>query len=814
MRADGLASCAPLAPREGGTPPRPRKLLEGRPPVLSCAPGTFDDENHPKNNQKPPSPNNPSTSPSGIFVVHNSKHDEITEERKISIEGIEKSARPSLYAKFVETNEKLQPKKETTDQSNKVRLLSSLNNQLYPKRQLPIPEEIKNNGGVLDDQENSIQFMPAAYEIIKEEDETQTTSKVKRNPRSVEVFVHRQSLQTAREESGFNSEHFILPDNSDISKIDQCNNYNDSSTSFTPEKYSYKSFNSNSDISDRKEETVDVFREHISKTTSEVSLQDDASKIQSESSGCTFRNIDGCQEIEAFRESSSIPTTSVSPPSVSSSDQDTPSNSRFNHSKISPLRNNKISCRSRRNRHKSVSDQMYVSLYYSAASKNREISETEADIELHNVKDESASIKCHSPELQREAIQRNSLDNIGIDRNYGNASISSRTNNNDTSAFNQNSDTRPSYPHTIYRSYNFNRSPSYSPNNFSAIKPNQKIERNLNLYSFNDVCDANTTLPKVYRQIKESDEGNCSPINTSDVSSVSATSSEISQNDFPGIRGARNSVTGGPLENFSALCSSYSRQIPKSRSCFEYASSAGREPRPAERPRPLSLAARRGAVRHRNAEEALSCLLWQPYECREGSGAGAGAGTGGGGESGAAAGAHSLLATRYGESCAVAMRLTVPAPAHCRAVQPAQLHAHANVHVPQSEPKQVGSDPTVQITNCVASVCDERVSVSDNTVSVNGEVIGSRAVTSSCGVSQTAIQHTPRPPELARVQVVQETPCRSWASCGAQTEEPQGPPPPLAPPPYSTLPHAHPALPLPLPGQPHAYPFQPVSLRR
>lgn len=813
MRADGLASCAPLAPREGGTPPRPRKLLEGRPPLLSCAPGTFDEENHPKSHQKPPHPNNSSTSSSGIFAVHCSKYDDIAEERKKSYEGSEKSARPSVYSTFVEPNEKLQSRKETADQSNKVRLLSSLNNQLYPKRQLLFPAEAKKeciNSRVPDEQENSNQFRPTAYEIIKEEDETQTSSKVKRNPRSVEVFVHRQSLQTAREESGFNSEHFIVSDNSDFTKMDHGNNYKDSSSSIMPDKSSYKSFNSDSDISDRKEETVDVFRDDISKTISDVSLQDETSKTQSESSSCTYRTIDGCPVIEAFRGNSPTPSTSVSPPNVSSSDQDMSSNNRFNQSKISPLRSNKISCRSRRNRHKSVSDHRYVSLYYSAANKSREISETEADIELHNVKDESASTKCHSPGLQREAIQRNSLDNVGIDRNYGNDPIISRTNNNDTSTLYQNSDTRLSYPNTIYRSYNFNRNLGYSQNNSSEITSNQKLERNLNVYSSTDVCVANTSLSKVYGQIKEFDEIKCSAINSSDVPSVSATSADRSENDLSGVRGSRNSVTGGPLENFSSLCSSYSRQIPKSRSCFEYASGAGREPRPAERPRPLSLAARRGAVRHRNAEEALSCLLWQPYECREGSGAAAGPGPGAGGpgESGAAAGAHSLLATRYGESCAVAMRLTVPAPAHCRAVQPAQLH------VPQSEPKQVGSDPTVQITNCVASVCDERVSVSDNTVSVNGEVIGSRAVTSSCGVSQTAIQHTPRPPELARVQVVQETPCRSWASCGAQTEEPQGPPPPLAPPPYSTLPHAHPALPLPLPGQPHAYPFQPVSLRR
>lgn len=813
MRADGLASCAPLAPREGGTPPRPRKLLEGRPPLLSCAPGTFDDENHPKNFQKPPNHNNSSTSSNGIFDIHSSKHDEIVEERKISYERVEKSAPPSHYSTFNEPNEKKQPKKETTDQSNKVRLLSSLNNQLHPKRQLLFPEETKKEciNRVPDEQDNSILFRSTAYEIIKEEDETQTSSKVKRNPRSVEVFVHRQSLQTAREESSFNSEHFILPDNSDFSKMHHSNYYKASSCSVTPDKSSYKSFNSDSDISDSKKETVDVFRDDISKTTSEIPLQNETSKIQLESSSCAFKTIDGCPAIEAFRESSPTPSTSISPHSVSPNDQDTPSNSRFfNHSKISPLRNNKISCRSRRNRHKSVSDHRYVSLYCSAASKNRETSETEADIELHNVKDESTSFKCHSPVLQREAIQRNNLDTSGIERNCGNASISSRTNNNVTSTFNQNSDTRLSYHHTIYRNYNFNRSPSHSPNNSSAVLPNQKVDRNLNLYSSTDVCDANASLPKVYGQIREFQESKCIAINSSDVPSISATSAEISENDFSGVRGSRNSVTGGPLENFSALCSSYSRQIPKSKSCFEYASGAGGEPRPTERPRPLSLAARRGAVRHRNAEEALSCLLWQPYECREGSGSVAGAGAGGPGESNIAAGAHSLLATRYGESCAVAMRLTVPAPAHCRAVQPAQLHAH----VPQSEPKQVGSDPTVQITNCVASVCDERVSVSDNTVSVNGEVIGSRTVTSSCGVSQTAIQHTPRPPELARVQVVQETPCRSWASCGAQTEEPQGPPPPLAPPPYSTLPHAHPALPLPLPGQPHAYPFQPVSLRR
>lgn len=204
-----------------------------------------------------------------------------------------------------------------------------------------------------------------------------------------------------------------------------------------------------------------------------------------------------------------------------------------------------------------------------------------------------------------------------------------------------------------------------------------------------------------------------------------------------------------PLEEFSKLVS----EMPKSRSCYEYR--------------------RRGGVRHRDAEEALSSLLWQPYECRVPLQSNTAAESGG--ASGIVSGnsngrmVHSLVEPRYGESCVSTMRLNVP---------PAPTPASAD---------------------------DSQVS----SVSVNGEVLTNQT-NSAC------------------VQVHQP---RSWTTSAAQTDDVVGvvqlDGEHRLPPPYSTLPPpvhaAHrigppppppPAPPHPIPVQPHAYPFQPVTLRR
>lgn len=225
--------------------------------------------------------------------------------------------------------------------------------------------------------------------------------------------------------------------------------------------------------------------------------------------------------------------------------------------------------------------------------------------------------------------------------------------------------------------------------------------------------------------------------------STSSTSIENSLRDAT----KRHSSPAGPLEAFYR-----NHQIPKSKS-YQEPQYVGRV-----------------SVRHRDADEALSSLLWQPYECR---------------------GSPPLSQQRQQQQEPQLHRWPGVGSSHSPAVGRDGETSNMRIQVPAADLVD-GSVHGVVVTD--EDDKDLRCGRQCSAVSVNGEVM------SAC-----------RTQPAARNQLHSQQTQQSEA---AGVQQHQAAVPQVLPPPYSTLPPPHAHHPLPLPVQPHAYPFQPISLRR